>query len=258
MTVTPGGERDLDQGQYDLQSIFKYESVYGKDFVSPGGADFARELIEQLGLEPGSRALDAGCGRGGAAFLMAREFGLEVDGIDISSNMIDLAREKLKGNGLGHLVSLEQGDCLDLKEEERYDAVYSRDVFLHIHDKDKLFSTLYGALTGGGRLLFTDYCCGEKPWPADFQKYVEDRNYCLHTLDEYVRLIAAAGFVGVVAEDLTGRFTEILQQELETISGLELADGKLASLKESWENKVQRSRSGSHRWGLFSAIKPVS
>ena len=95
-------------------------------------------------------------------------------------------------------------------------------------------------------------------WPADFQDYVEDRNYCLHTVDEYARMIEATGFVDVESEDLTCRFTAILEEELETISGLGLGDEKLASLEESWKKKVQRSRSGCHRWGFFSAIKPVS
>ena len=248
----------LDSQQYTRQSIALYESIYGKDFVSPGGATVARELIGRMGLPPSARVLDAGCGLGGSSFMMASEFGFQVTGMDLSNNMLDIAMEKLATHGLEGRVELVNCDCSEIPASGSYDAVYSRDVFLHIHDKAKLFTALYGALVEGGRLLFTDYCCGEKPWPADFQEYVEDRNYCLHTVDEYARLVEAAGFAEVMAEDLTSRFTAILERELETISGLGLADEKLASLEASWKNKVERSRSGCHRWGLFSAIKPVS
>ena len=248
----------LDGQQYTRQSIALYESIYGVDFVSPGGADVARELIGRMDLVRGARVLDAGCGLGGSSFMMAGEFGFQVTGMDLSNNMLDIAREKLAAHGLHDRVELVHGDCSEIPASGSYDAVYSRDVFLHIHDKARLFNALSGALAGGGTLLFTDYCCGEKPWPEDFETYVTDRNYCLHTLDEYSKLIESAGFENVVAEDLTSRFTEILEQELETIAGLDLKSDKLEALEESWKNKVRRSRSGCPRWGLFVAPKPRS
>ena len=79
----------LDSSQYQTNSILEYERVYGEDFVSPGGKDLAHELIARLGLEAGARVLDVGCGLGGSAFVMARDFGLRVDGIDLSKNMLE-------------------------------------------------------------------------------------------------------------------------------------------------------------------------
>ncbi|MGA8259193.1 MAG: methyltransferase domain-containing protein, partial [Arenicellales bacterium] len=197
----PVTEEFLDSEQYTERSIRAYEEVYGRDFVSPGGERMARELIGRLGLEPGSRVLDAGCGLGGSAFLMAREYGARVDAMDLSQNMIDMARRRCEEHGLDGRVALEHGDCLALDRPERYDAIYSRDVFLHIHDKPRLFKVLLAALRPGGRLLFTDYCCGEKPWSDEFSRYVEDRAYSLHTLPEYEGLLRTAGFVDVASHD---------------------------------------------------------
>ncbi|MDK1025690.1 MAG: methyltransferase domain-containing protein, partial [Gammaproteobacteria bacterium] len=205
----------LDSAQYLSASILQYEAVYGEDFVSPGGSEMAVELIEQLDLAPGSRVLDVGCGLGGSAFVMARQFGLYVDGIDLSKNMLALASAKLSAYGLSDRVKLEWGDCLELDRPEYYDAVYSRDVFLHIQDKKRLFSTLNTSLRPAGQLLFTDYCCGQKPWREDFSAYVEDRGYCLHTLPDYTELISQAGFERVAYRDLTHRFIDILQSDLE-------------------------------------------
>jgi len=245
----------LDSAQYETSSILQYESVYGEDFVSPGGRAMAVELIGQLGLAADSKVLDVGCGLGGSAFVMARDYGLHVDGIDLSKNMLALANAKLVGHGLEDHVKLEWGDCLELDRPGYYDAIYSRDVFLHIQDKARLFSVLSNSLRAGGQLLFTDYCCGSKPWAADFASYVEDRGYCLHTFADYGELISGGGFEQVVYEDLTDRFIDILESDIETIAEIDIDDVSRVKLEGSWRQKVSRSRGGDHRWGLFTAWK---
>ena len=248
-------QKTLDSTQYATPSILHYEAVYGEDFVSPGGREMAVELIRQLALEPDSRVLDVGCGLGGSAFVMAQKFGLLVDGLDLSRNMLALAVKKCAAHELTDRVVLERGDCLELDRPEFYDGIYSRDVFLHIADKARLFSVLNRALRPGGKLLFTDYCCGERPWGEEFAAYVKERGYCLHALPEYAQLIADAGFVQVTRYDLTARFIEILQADLEKISGLELPESVRDGLEQGWRAKVARVRSGDHRWGLFTALK---
>lgn len=245
----------LDSSQYAVESIRLYEAVFGEDFVSPGGRDMARELITQMELKPGSRVLDVGCGLGGNAFTMAREFDLLVDGIDLSKNMLAMAAQKLSIYGLADRISLQQGDCLELDRAEHYDAIYSRDVFLHIGDKTRLFSVLNNSLKPGGKLLFSDYCCGEKPWADEFTEYVADRGYSLQTLPEYAQLIAEAGFQQVESVDITNRFVDILLADLTKIDALELPEPVRDKLNQSWLGKLERAKSGDHRWGLFSAIK---
>jgi len=245
----------LDSSQYQATSILRYESVYGEDFVSPGGLTMAREMIGHMALAPGSRVLDVGCGLGGSAFVMARDFGLLVDGIDLSKNMLALAKQKLATNGLSDSVRLEWGDCLELERKDYYAAVYSRDVFLHIHDKPQLFSVLNASLCQGGTLLFTDYCCGPRPWSDDFGDYVEGRGYSLHTIEEYCGLIAGAGFEQVSGVDITPRFIEILHADVERIDGLGLDQPSGSKLRQSWQQKLARAEAGHQRWGLFTARK---
>lgn len=246
-------EEFLDGQQYTESSIRAYEAVYGRDFVSPGGEAMARELVERLGLTSGDRVLDAGCGLGGSAFLMAREFGARVDAIDLSRNMIAMATRRCRDLGLEKLVTLEHGDCLELDRPGRYRAVYSRDVFLHIHDKARLFHVLGETLEPGGRLLFTDYCCSERPWSRAFTTYVENRGYCLHTLPEYVAILEAAGFVEVRGRDLTGRFAGILEQELARLRSARIDDAVRTKLETGWRDKLKRARAGDQRWGLVEA-----
>ena len=245
----------LDSAQYATESILQYEKIYGEDFVSPGGHQITFELVGQMKLSPGSRVLDAGCGLGGSAFVMARDFNLIVDGIDLSKNMLAIANEKLAAHGLSERVSFKWGDCLELDRPEYYDAIYSRDVFLHIEDKSRLFTVLNAALRPGGRLLFTDYCCGEKPWSDAFSDYVDDRGYILHTLPDYAGLISKAGFEQVEYQDITDRFISILQSDLNKIATLDLAHSERTKLEQAWRHKLTRTEAGDQRWGLFSAIR---
>ncbi|MCP4766365.1 MAG: methyltransferase domain-containing protein [Gammaproteobacteria bacterium] len=245
----------LDSSQYLESSILQYESIYGEDFVSPGGRELAFEMIAGMALAPDSRVLDVGCGLGGSAFVMAADFGLQVDAIDLSRNMLALAERKLAANGLSDRVSLQWGDCLELDCSDRYDAIYSRDVFLHIADKARLFTVLNTALKPGGQLLFSDYCCARKPWSDEFSAYVQERGYILHTTDEYAELIDGAGFEQVSARDVTHRFIEILRSEIDRIESPPLEQTQRDKLRDSWRQKLERAETGHQRWGMFGALK---
>ena len=52
--------------------------------------------MKLLDLKPGQKVLDVGCGIGGSAFYMAENFGAEVIGIDLSTNMVNIALERLE------------------------------------------------------------------------------------------------------------------------------------------------------------------
>ena len=256
MTETKHVTQDfLDSSQYLETSILLYESVYGEDFVSPGGRELAIELIGRMALKADARVLDVGCGLGGSAFVMASDFGLQVDGIDLSKNMLALANKKVAAHGLSGSVNLQWGDCLELENQDLYDAAYSRDVFLHIQDKARLFSVLNTTLRADGVLLFTDYCCGPQPWNDDFRDYVASRGYSLHTVEEYTGLIADAGFEQVTGADITPRFIDILRTDIERIEHLKLDQSTRTELALSWQQKLARAEAGHQRWGLFTARK---
>jgi phosphoethanolamine N-methyltransferase len=247
----------LDGGQYAAENIRKYERIYGRDFVSPGGAVTARDFIARLDLSPGARVLDAGCGLGGASFLMAREYAARVEGVDLSENMIAGATARCKELGLQERVSFRQADLLALDAEDAFDAVYSRDVFLHLKDKAALLRTLHRALAPGGELLVTDYCRGEAQGSPAFERYVAERHYHLLTVKAYGKLLEDAGFVEVRVEDLTARFVEIHETELKGFAGDDRVEGELADLAYAWREKIDRARCGEQRWGLFTASKPA-
>lgn len=254
-TTDPKVDRDL--GQYSRDSIEKYELAYGRHFVSPGGREASRALIERMALPAGSRVLDVGCGLGGSAFLMAELFDFTVDAIDLSHNMIAIAKERINEfPTLVGQVHLWQGDCMTLTDSDAYDGIYSRDVFLHIKEKSSLFAVLFRALNAHGILLFTDYCCSEGPWDPSFSDYVEQHGYHLRTVEQYESLLRKSGFEVMMASDVTESFIRHCEEELKRIETLDPNNTVRQGLVDDWIKKIARARGGNQRWGLFMARKP--
>ena len=84
-----------------------------------------RELVARLGIRPGMRILDLGCGDGTTALPAAR-FGAEVLGVDIASNLVAAGRVRARRAGL-HKLHFVEGDASDLSGigDERFDLVVS-------------------------------------------------------------------------------------------------------------------------------------
>ncbi len=86
------------------------------------------------------RALEIGCGPGRLMKPLARNFG-EIHGVDVSDEMIRLARERLRGIPHAH-VHATSGATLAPFADESFDLVYSYAVFQHIPSRDVVFEYL--------------------------------------------------------------------------------------------------------------------
>ncbi|MFQ6538984.1 MULTISPECIES: methyltransferase domain-containing protein [Aphanothece] len=140
---------------------------YGEPPVGPGGRDFRRakedfvhELVRWSGLDqlpPGSRVLDVGCGIGGSARILARDYGLDVLGISISPLQIARARELTPGPLAAHCrFAVMDALALDLPDG-RFDAVWSVEASPHMPDKQRYADELLRVLRPGGRLAVADW-----------------------------------------------------------------------------------------------------
>ena len=189
--------------------------IFGAGYISTGGARTTDDLCARLGssLRPGVRVLDVGSGIGGAAFHLAKTYGAKVIGIDLAEEMVAVAHERAGELGMEDSVQFVLGDVLEEKFAEPFDIIWSRDAFMHIPDKARLFSRLYDLSAPGGRLVITDYARGKTPGSPEFEKYIETTGYNVVEPEAYGRLLEAAGFTDVVVDDATARFVEILKSE---------------------------------------------
>jgi ubiquinone/menaquinone biosynthesis C-methylase UbiE len=83
----------------------------------------AEQFFRRLGVTPGTRLLDVGCGAGQLA-LMAARAGAEVIGCDIATNWIEKARARAAAEGLD--VTFQEGDAESLPfADAQFDVVVS-------------------------------------------------------------------------------------------------------------------------------------
>ena len=61
-------------------------------------------FVSRLGLTPGQRVLDIGCGIGGSGFYMAQQCDVYVHGVDLSVNMVLVALDRAAANDKGSKV----------------------------------------------------------------------------------------------------------------------------------------------------------
>nr|XP_015802184.2 phosphoethanolamine methyltransferase [Nothobranchius furzeri] len=251
----------LDNQQYTRRGILRYEKMFGAGYVSTGGPSTTKEFVDLLNLKPGQKVLDVGCGIGGGDFYMAKTFGVDVLGLDLSDNMVDIAMERARTERLPS-VQFEVADATKRTfPEGSFDVIYSRDTILHINDKLALFKRFHSWLKPGGQLLISDYCCGEKPWTPAFEAYVRQREYVLYTPSEYGKFLQQAGFCSVHMEDRTAQFIQVIQTELQRAEAIkeefiqEFSEEDYFAIVDGWKEKLERSKTGDQRWGLFHAIR---
>ena len=98
-------------------------------------------------------------------------------GIDLAEEMVAVAHERAGAARNGRLGSIRAGRRPREKFAEPFDIIWSRDAFMHIPDKARLFSRLYDLSAPGGRLVITDYARGKTPGSPEFEKYIETTGY---------------------------------------------------------------------------------
>ena len=120
--------------------------------------EFVHELVRWSGLDQlprGSTLLDVGCGIGGSARILARDYGFHVLGISISPGQIRRAQE-LTPPGLSCRFAVMDALNLEL-EDGRFDAVWSVEAGPHMPDKQRYADELLRVLRPGGRLAVADW-----------------------------------------------------------------------------------------------------
>ncbi|WP_409056794.1 methyltransferase domain-containing protein [Streptomyces sp. SYP-A7185] len=112
---------------------------------------WARRLRDWLPEAPGD-LLDLGCGTGSLS-LLAAERGHRVTGVDLSPNMVELARAKLAGHAAEFLV----GDAgAPPVAGRRFDVILARHVLWALPELEETLRHWCGLLRPGGRLVLVE------------------------------------------------------------------------------------------------------
>lgn len=111
-------------------------------------------VCRKLGLEPGMRLLDIGCGWGGMVRHAVKYYGVTAIGATLSEQQAIFAQQRIAEEGLGDRAEVRFSDYRDVKETD-FDAISSIGLTEHIgrDNYPAYFAFTYGKLKTGGRML---------------------------------------------------------------------------------------------------------
>jgi cyclopropane-fatty-acyl-phospholipid synthase len=204
------------------------------------------ELVSRkLGLKPGMRLLDVGCGWGAMVMHAAAEHGVRALGVTLSRNQAEWAQREIERRGLSDLAEVRHLDYRDTPVAQ-FDAVSSIGLTEHLGRAalPGYFRFLASRLRPGGRLL--NHCITQSRTPTErrldpfIDRYVFPDGQ-LHALGHLITTMNDNGF-------------EIRHEEsLREHYALTLRDwGR--NLDEHWEEAVAEVGEGRARvWRLYMA-----
>lgn len=109
-----------------------------------------RRLAEAINLQPGQRVLEIGCGWGGFAEYVAKNYDAKVVGLTISTEQRDFAQKRMQAAGLSDKVEIRFQDYRD--ERGQYDRIASIEMIEAVGEEfwPQYFSQLRDRLAPGG------------------------------------------------------------------------------------------------------------
>lgn len=248
---------------YDVGNDF-YELVLGPSMVyscaywEDGGSlesaqrDKLELVCRKLGLTPGQRLLDVGCGWGSMAIHAAREHGVSVVGITLSQEQAAYARKRVADEGLTDRVEIRVQDYRDVVDGP-YDAISSIGMAEHVGAERYLdyARDLYGLLRPGGRLL--NHQIARRP-QRDESAYEVDP-----FIDAYVFPDGELAPIGTTVTQLERAGFEVRDVESLREHYARTLRRWVTNLEDDWGRAVRLTSPGRSRvWRLYMAASALA
>jgi len=211
------------------------------------------ELVSRkLGLEPGMRLLDVGCGWGGMVLHAAANHGVRAVGVTLSRRQAEWAEKAVAEAGLADRVEIRHQDYRDVRDGP-FDAISSIGMFEHVGlSQLRVYSGgLRRLLRAGGRLLNHGVARPPNAGRTRFQPNSFIDRYVfpdgeLHEVGSVVSTMQGAGFEVRHVESLREHYALTLR-------------AWVSNLEASWDEAVAEVGPGRARvWRLYMAASALN
>jgi cyclopropane-fatty-acyl-phospholipid synthase len=198
----------------------------GSDTTLEDAQAAKHELVcRKLGLRPGMRVLDIGCGWGSFVIHAARHHGVRALGITLSPEQAAHARQRVAEEGLEDRVEIRVQDYRDL-DEPGFPAIASVGMFEHVgaDEADTYAAAVHRLLAPGGRLLNHAISRAD----PDDAAGVDDRSFigryvfpdsALHEVGHVVSTLQRAGLEVRDVESLREHYARTLRAWVANLQG---------------------------------------
>lgn len=182
------------------------DEVAGIDQLHLGGRGASRSLAQLGEVRPGQRVLDVGCGTGGAARLLADEFGCEVVGVDITAAFVAAAEWLSAATGLAERTRFLCADAARTPlPDGGFDLVWCQHALMNMPDAPAVLAEWRRLLAPGGRVLLHEVVAGDNleplALPVPWARTAATSH--LQPREALEASLAAAGFEPVCVRDVT-------------------------------------------------------
>lgn len=117
-----------------------------------------KKAINELIYDRPQEILDVATGTADLAIEATRLNPVRIIGIDISDNMIEIAREKINRKQLSHIIEIRKGDSENLTyEDDSFDAVIAAFGVRNFENLQKGLSEMFRVLRKGGRVVILEF-----------------------------------------------------------------------------------------------------
>jgi cyclopropane-fatty-acyl-phospholipid synthase len=179
-------------------------------------------ICRKLRLESGQRLLDIGCGWGALGLWAARNYGVTVHGITLSTQQCDYAQERARELNVTDRVHFELRDYRDLDRGARYERIVSVGMFEHIGINN--FPTYFGIISQllePGGLFLNHGITNDSGWqPNDVRRFINKYIFPdaeLTRISTVVTAMEDAGFEILDAESLRPHYALTLRRWVQAL-----------------------------------------
>ncbi len=154
-------------------SYFGIQSSWGvtKHF---GGLRATDELAGLCQIGQGKSVLVVGCGIGLTPCHLAKNYGCQVIGVDLSEKMIEWSRKRAERKGLARQIELRVADAQDLPfEDNRFDAVFIESVNAFVPDRRRAFAEYKRVTRSGCYVGLNEGTWVKSPVPIELLQFIE-------------------------------------------------------------------------------------
>jgi len=133
---------------------------YSKQLISDEASYQKKLQITREYLNPDMEMLEFGCGTGSTAIIHA-PYVKHIRAVDISSNMIEIARSKADKQKIEN-ITFEKSSVDDLNiQKQGLDVVLGLSVLHLLEKKDEVIANIYKCLKPGGIFVSSTICLGD-------------------------------------------------------------------------------------------------
>lgn len=194
--------------------------TYESFMVPPLFAPAAERVLDLANPQPGERVLDVGCGTGIVARRVAARVGPtgSVTGLDLNSNMLDVAQAKSQAEGLTIDWRESRAEALPYSDES-FDLVLCQFALMFFADRAVALAEMHRVTAAGGRVVIHVFQRIERhPFYQQLDGVIQRHLgasgvgdiFVLGDADALRTLVADAGFrsVEIIPASVTARFPD--------------------------------------------------